>query len=283
MSCGVSCCSSSARARALHAGQQRAVFQLMNGTFRHHLHALQPNALFAQRHFARKAACRNRARVVAQAREPQQAFAQSRSLQHETSVGIAHRASHKNRIGQREQHHIGVRHSPMRLIRHFSRQAVRPDACTDAVCKNHSFHHRIFLFSLRFIIPSAVGNTYPTGLASSEPPTARILQDWHRPSLRQHKSCRIGIIRASDSTYPAGLASSELPTALILQDWQDWHRPSLRQCLSGWNSLQSNGKTSRRRKIILTRGLRLYYYFITPRHSSGFFRYLCRAQSNIRL
>ena len=181
--------------------------------------------------------------MVAQAREPPQAFARSRSLQRETSVGIAHRASHKNRIGQREQHHIGVRHSPMRLIRHFSRQAVRPDACTDAVqqhrCKNHSFHHRMFLFSLRFITPSAVGNTYPAGLASSEPPTAQILQDWHRPSLRQ--------------------------------------------CLSGWNSLQSNGKTSRRRKIILTRGLRLYYYFITPRYSSGVFRYLCRAQSNIRL
>ena len=70
--------------------------------------------------------------------------------------------------------------------------------------------------------------TYPTGLASSEPPTALNLQIWHRPSLRQHLICRFGIIRASDSTYPTRLASSEPPTALNLQIW---HHPSLRRHL----------------------------------------------------
>ena len=65
---------------------------------------------------------------------------------------------------------------------------------------------------------NASDSTNPVGLASSEPPTTQILQDWHHPSLRQHKSCRIGIIRTSDSTNPTGLVSSELPTIQILQD-----------------------------------------------------------------
>ena len=45
----------------------------------------------------------------------------------------------------------------------------------------------------------ASDSTYPTRLASSEPPTALILQDWHRPSLRQRLICRLAVIRAA---YP---------------------------------------------------------------------------------
>ena len=125
-------------------------------------------------------------------------------------------------------------------------------------------------------------STYPSGLALSTAGKALIRQDWHCRLRGKHLSARIGTVDCGEdcgeSTYPPGLALSPLGKALIRQDW---HCPRWGRCLKS-SALQRNGKSCRKRKIILTPLLCVYYYFITPpkesvsvRPNLAVFLYLC--------